>query len=120
MKKFVRSMGHASRGIVTAAREQQNLRIHLVIIIPVIIFGVYLELTAVEWSIIILTIGMVVVAELLNTAIEYAVDLASPDFHHMAKKAKDVAAAAVLMSAIIATLIALTIFGNKLFNLLVQ
>ena len=113
-------MGHASRGIVTAAREQQNLRIHLCVILPVVIFGVYLDLTAVEWAIIILTIGVVVVAELLNTAIEYTVDLVSPEFHPLAKKAKDVAAAAVLMSAFIATLIALTIFGNKLFNLLIQ
>lgn len=111
-------MGFACRGIVIAAREQQNLRIHLVAIALVTFIGIKLGLSAIEWSIIILSIGLVVVAELINTAIEYMVDLASPQFHRLAKNTKDVAAAAVLMAAIFATLIAIYIFGNKLFNLL--
>ena len=77
-----------------AAREQQNLRIHLVVIVLVTAVGIYLKLDAIEWSIIILTVGMVVVAELINTAIEYMVDLASPQYHRLAKNTKDVAAAA--------------------------
>jgi diacylglycerol kinase len=118
MKKFLRSMGHATRGILLACREQQNLRIHFVIMVVVVITGIYLGLSAIEWSIIILTIGLVIVAEMINTAIEYMVDLASPDYHRLAKNTKDVAAAAVLMSALIATLVAISIFGNKIFDLL--
>ncbi|MBL0308940.1 MAG: diacylglycerol kinase family protein [Bacteroidetes bacterium] len=103
---------------MVALKEQQNLRIHFVAIILVVITGAYLGLSTAEWSVIILTIGFVIVAELFNTAIEYVVDLASPQNHPLAKKAKDVSAAAVLTSALIATIVAFSIFGNKIFNLL--
>jgi len=118
MKKFVKSFGYAAKGLVVALREQQNLRVHFVVIIAVIVAGIYLELTAIEWSIIALTIGMVIVAEMFNTAIEYVVDLVSPEKHRLAEKAKDVSAAAVLTAAFIATIIAIYIFGNKIFSLL--
>lgn len=118
MKKFIRSFGYAGVGLVVALKEQQNLRIHFVAIVLVILAGLYLRLSTTEWSIIALTAGFVIVAELLNTAIEYAVDLASPNKHALAKKAKDVSAAAVLTSALVATVVAFSIFGDKIFNLL--
>lgn len=118
MKKFVKSFGYAGVGLVVALKEQQNLRIHFVAIILVILAGLYLRLSTTEWSIIALTTGFVVVAELFNTALEYVVDLASPDKHPLAKKAKDVSAAAVLTSALVATVVAFSIFGDKIFNLL--
>lgn len=118
MKKFIKSFGFAAVGMVVALKEQQNLRIHFVAIILVILTGAYLGLTTTEWSVIALTIGFVISSELFNTAIEYVVDLASPQKHPLAKKAKDVSAAAVLCSALIATIVAFSIFGNKIFNLL--
>jgi diacylglycerol kinase len=118
MKKFVKSFGYAAKGLVVALKEQQNLRIHFVVILVVIISGIYLNLSALEWSVLGLTIGMVIVAEMFNTAIEYLVDLVSPERHRLAEKTKDVSAAAVLTAALIATIIAIYIFGNKIFNLL--
>ncbi len=94
------------------------MRIHLAAIVVVTIAGAFLGLSAIEWSIIALTIGLVVVAEMMNTAIEVLVDLVSPDYHKKAGKIKDIAAGAVLLSAIIATVVAVYIFGNKIFNLL--
>jgi len=118
MKKFIKSFGYAGVGLFVALKEQQNLRIHFVAIVIVILTGIYLRLSTTEWSIIALTAGFVIVAELFNTALEYVVNLASPEIHPLAKKAKDVSAAAVLASALVATIVAFSIFGDKIFNLL--
>ncbi|MFN8285168.1 MAG: diacylglycerol kinase family protein [Chitinophagales bacterium] len=114
--KFIKGFSYAIKGIAVAVKEQLNLKIHLVAVLVVIAAGIYFELDAVEWAILFLTFGMVIVAEMLNTAMEYMVDFVSPQIHPMAGKIKDVAAGAVLIAAIIAIAVAITIFGNKFFN----
>ena len=118
MVKLLKSFGYAIKGLFFALKEQQNLRIHLLAIIVVTIAGIFLGLSAIEWSVIALTIGMVVVTEIMNTAIEILVDMVSPQYSEKAGKTKDIAAGGVLLATIIAVVVAVYIFGNKIFNLL--
>jgi diacylglycerol kinase len=116
MKKLFKSFGYAFKGVFFVLKEQQNMRIHLVSVVVVTIAGIFMGLTALEWSVITLTIGIVIVAEMMNTAIETIVDFVSPEHSEKAGKIKDIAAGGVLLSAIVATVVAIYIFGNKIFN----
>ncbi|WP_276665077.1 diacylglycerol kinase family protein [Sharpea azabuensis] len=84
--------------------------------IAVILCGIYFQLTKIEWLICMVLFGLVISLELVNTAIEAVVDLASPDYHELAKLAKDAAAGAVLVSAIVAAIIGLSIFIPHLIS----
>lgn len=117
MKHFIQSFKFAGRGIWLAVMKQRNLRIHLGITALVILAAYYFEVTNVEWSILLLCIGLVISLELMNTAIESLVNLISPEWKESAGRIKDISAGAVLWSAIIAVLIGLLIFGNRIFLL---
>ncbi|QCR32923.1 diacylglycerol kinase family protein [Lysinibacillus sp. SGAir0095] len=112
--KLLKSFGYAFYGIWTAMREQ-NMRIHIISAIIVIIASILTGLTINEWLIIILVITLVIGAEMINTAIESVVNLASPEIHPLAKQAKDVAAGAVLVIALASVIIGLLIFLPKWF-----
>ena len=99
---FLRSFGYAFEGIAYVVRTQRNMRVHLVIAGLVIIAGILLQVTAVEWAVIALTMGVVFATEMVNTVAELAVDLLTEEYHPMAKVAKDVSSAAVLVTAIAA------------------
>ncbi len=109
-KRLRNSFKFAGIGILRAYAGEQNLKIHTVIAILVIIAGFILNITYLEWLVCLILIGLVLMAEFFNTAIEYVVDLASPDIHPLAKAAKDTASAGVLMMAIISAIIGLIIF----------
>ena len=109
-KRLVDSFRYAFCGICEAYKGEQNLKIHTVIAILVVIFGFVFHISYVEWLVCLVLIGLVLMAEFFNTAIEYVVDLASPDIHPLAKLAKDTASAGVLMMAIISAIIGLVIF----------
>ena len=94
---------------------QANAKIHLLAAIVVIIAAIYLNISTLEWCFIVFAISSVIMAEAFNTAIEYVVDLCSPEYHELAGKAKDVAAAAVLVAAFGAVGIACFIFIPKIF-----
>jgi len=96
----VRSFGYAFKGIGIFFWEQAHPKIHLLAIIVITGLGLYLDLSGDEWQRLVMCMGLVLVAEAMNTAIEYVVDLVSPDYHPLAGKAKDVAAGAVLLSVI--------------------
>lgn len=112
------SFGYAFEGIAEAFKNEPNFRIHLVITIVVLLVGWYFRLSQTEWTIIILTIAATIVLELINTAIEAVVDIASPKISRLAKIAKDVSAAAVLISALSAIIVGAIIFLPKLLLLL--
>lgn len=112
--KLIKSFGYAWQGIAVATREQLNIKIHLLAIACVCIAGWYWHISIQEWCWIILCFGMVLCAELINSAIEGLVDLVSPGHHHLAGKVKDIAAGAVLVTAIAAALIAFLIFKKYL------
>lgn len=95
-------------------RTQRNMWIHTAFSVGAVAAGLWLRLTPVEWAVIVLTMGLVWTAEFANTALEAAVDLASPDLHPLAKVAKDVAAGAVLVTAGTAVAVGLLIFGPPL------
>ncbi|MFK7933986.1 MAG: diacylglycerol kinase family protein [Saprospiraceae bacterium] len=116
-QKRIKSFQYAFQGIADLFRSQPNARIHLTVLFCVLLAGIYFQLTPTEWALIIVCSGMVLAGEAANTAIEYLTDLVSPEYHPLAGKAKDVAAAAVLIMAISAVLVGLIIFLPKLISL---
>ena len=110
--KFIKSVPHAFRGIISLIKNDNNFRIHLLAVIVVIISGFWIKFTEGEWLAVILTMGGVLALEAINTAIETIVDLVSPTYHVLAKKAKDVAAGAVLLFVFAALGVASVIIWN--------
>ena len=106
----IRSVTFALRGIRTMLASQHNAWIHAAATLVVVALGLILRLPASSWAWIVLAIGAVWTAEALNTAFEFLTDVASPDFHPLAEKAKDVAAGAVLLAAIAAIVIGGLVF----------
>ena len=114
MKKLLKSFKYAFEGIFIGIKEEQNMKIHITIMILVIIFGIVLKISKIEWITCILLFGLVISMELINTAIENTVDLITKEKNEQAKIAKDVAAGAVLVSAIVSVIIGLIIFVPKI------
>ena len=109
-KTFRESLRHAIDGIKLLIREEKNMRVHLVMTILVIVCAVLFGLTTAEKAIVISLCGLVICAELINTAIENAVDMSTAVFNMYAKRAKDCAAGAVLVISIGAAIAGLIIF----------
>lgn len=110
LAKFITGFGYAFSGLWYALRTQINVLVHLILAILAIALGIILRISAVEFALVFVAIAGVLIAELFNTVIEMVVDLASPGFHPLAKRAKDVAAGAVLLSAMLAIVIALFVY----------
>ena len=108
--KRAMSFTHAGRGVKIFIKTTHNSWIHITIFAIAIFLGFYFKITNIEWMILILTSGIVFVSEAFNTAIEIDIDLTSPQFHPYARDTKDVAAGAVLISAITALVVGLLIF----------
>jgi diacylglycerol kinase (ATP) len=112
----LRSVRYALRGIRVMIASQQNAWIHAIATVVVAVLGVWLGLSTAEWSWIVLAVIAVWTAEALNTAFEFLTDVASPAFHPLAGKAKDVAAGAVLISAVGSILIGLLVLGPHILR----
>jgi diacylglycerol kinase len=110
--KRAKSFTHAGRGLYIFLKTTHNAWIHAVIFVLVVILGLYFNITQTEWLAVILAAGLVLVSEAFNTAIEIDIDLTSPEYHPYARDTKDVAAGAVLFSAIIAVIIGVLVFGH--------
>ncbi len=111
---FIASLLHALAGFARTIRAQRNMRIHCVAAIVALGVGGICHLTAGEWTAIVLVIGFVMSAELMNTAVEAAVDLATDEGRELAMVAKDAAAAAVLVAALTAIAVGAVVFLPKL------
>ena len=109
-QRFQKSVGYALQGIRTFYTTQYNAKIHLGFTLAVLVAGLLLSISVTDWCLLILAMGMVWSAEAANTALEFLTDLVSPDYHPLAKKAKDVAAGAVLLASIAAALVGLLVF----------
>lgn len=116
LRKRIASFGYAFKGIALLVRTQPNARIHLVLTGLVIGGGFFFQISPLEWLILILTIALVLAAEAFNSALEALTDLVSPDWHHLAGNAKDLAAGAVLLCAIGAVAVGLLIFLPKIIH----
>lgn len=110
LKKQLRSFGYAYKGIRCCVGKEQNLSFHLIAAALTVVTGFLLDITRTDWMIVILCIGVVITAELFNTAIERLVDLVSPQRQPMAGQVKDIAAGAVLVCATAAAVIGLIVF----------
>ena len=117
IKRFFNSFIYASNGIVSAIKTEQNILFDIIYAILTIIIGFLLKLSIIEFTIVLLAIGLVISMELINTSVEYAIDMAMPEVHPLAKLAKDTAASAVLVSSIIAFIIGLIIYLPKVIVL---
>ena len=118
LAKFIAGFGFAFSGLWHAIRTQINMKVHITITIIAIVLGIVLHISAIEFALIFVAIAGVLMAEMFNTVIELCVDLASPSYHPLAKTAKYVAAGAVLLSATMAIIIALFVFGPHLWTLI--
>ena len=117
-KNVISSFKYAFQGMFSALKTERNLKKHVTIMILVIIAGIVLKISKIEWIICIILFGLVIGGEMFNSAIETVVDIAMPDINPKAKFAKDAAAGAVLVFAIASAIIGFMIFGPKLIALL--
>lgn len=117
IKKRAKSFKYAFDGISYMVKSQHNAWIHLTLMVFVIFAGVALDVSFTEWCFLIFAIGFVLAAEAFNTAIEELTNLVSPKYNQQAGKVKDVAAGAVLITAIVAALVGFIIFIPKIIHL---
>ena len=110
----VKSLGYAIAGWLYMLRHQKNTRIQGIASIAIFFVALWLGISTIEWAILILTITIVWMAEFVNAAVEAAVNLSTSEYHPMAKVAKDVASAAVLLGVVAAVLVGLLILGPPL------
>ncbi len=113
-QKVARSFGHAYRGLVYAVRTQRNMRFHAVVAAIVLVLSLLVGVSKLELAILILVIAAVFVTEMLNTALEFAVDLVTREYHPLAKLVKDVSAGAVLVTSIAALAIGYLVLSDDL------
>jgi diacylglycerol kinase len=113
--RTVRSFGFAFAGLAYLLRTQRNARIHVVVGALACAVAAWLRIGRVEWAVLVFTIALVVILEGLNTAVEAAIDLASPGIHPLAKAAKDLAAGMVLVGAIASVAVGLLVLGPPLW-----
>lgn len=112
------SFKNAARGLGAAFKEERNLPFDCLFALVPVVLGFIFRISLPEWLAIIVCIGLVVGMELMNTALESIVDLASPDMHHLAGRAKDCAAAACLVSSISALIVGIVIFAPRILQVL--
>ncbi|MCW5875603.1 MAG: diacylglycerol kinase family protein [Anaerolineales bacterium] len=120
LRERLASFGPAFSGMAHVLRTQPNAWVHAAVTIAVAALGWVLGLGIRDWALLVLAIGLVWVAEFVNTALEALVDLASPRRHPLARAAKDAAAAAVVLAALTATLLGLLVLGPPLWLALTQ
>ena len=109
-KKQLKSFTFAWKGILTCAGHEQNITFHLIAAIIVLAAGFCFGISRPEWMVVLLCIGTVIAAELFNSAIERLVDMVSPEWQKIAGEVKDIAAGAVLITAIAAAIVGMIVF----------
>jgi diacylglycerol kinase (ATP) len=114
--RTIYSFRHAGRGLAWALSSQANLRVHLVVAVVVLIAALLFRFSAIEFALLFVCISIVVAAELVNTAMEVLIDYAWPERHPMVGRAKDLAAAAVLLAATGTAVVGILLFGRHLLH----
>jgi len=116
--RFFRSFKYSFDGLTYAVKNEQSILVMLICLVLTLIFGFFLNITLLEWFFILVSIGLVLGTELLNTAIEATIDLLSPAFNPLAKIAKDTASASVFIYSLIAFIIGCLVFIPNLIELI--
>ena len=114
IKRTINSFKYAFNGLIDTYRTEQSVWIYIPVSLLVILAGFLLKISTIEWLIVILILGIILSLELINTALEAVVDLATEKYHPLARKAKDTVSAAVLVFAITSVIIGLIIFIPKI------
>lgn len=114
MKRFLQSFVYAWQGVVFTARSQFNFKVHLIGFLFMIFSSFYFSFTKMEFIICLILGFLVLIIEIVNTAIECLVDLVSPEYHILAKRAKDAGAGAVLLAAFLSVCVWGIIIYNKI------
>lgn len=117
---FLRSFVYAWDGVRYVAGTQRNMRVHLALGVLAVALGIYLRISPIEWGLVFVAITLVLVSEMMNTVVEAIVDLASPHYSPLAKVAKDAAAGAVLLNALLSLVIGLFVFVPHLWPLVAR
>ncbi len=118
MNKRLNSFKYAWNGIRKTVKSERNMQIHLLFVVAVVGCGLVFHISRMEWIACVICFGMVISAELINTAIETIVNMVSPEWQPLAGKAKDIAAGAVLAAAIFAAITGIIIFLPKFMELI--
>ena len=113
---FKKSFGFALQGFRYTLATERNIRVMLGGAAFAVVMGLVLQLDLVSWAIVLLCIGCVLAAELMNTAIETVVDLVSPEYHPLAGHAKDIAAAAVYVLSVLVAVVGVCVFANAIIS----
>lgn len=116
-KNFATSFGHALDGIIRAFKTERNLKIDFILGLFVLIFSLFFDFTKTEFACLCLTIGFVIFSEMINSTVEYVVDLITDKYDDRAKAAKDIAAGGVLISAGVAVVVGYFLFSDKIYKL---
>lgn len=119
-KNFFQSLKNALNGIKFVWKYGSNIKVQVVFAILAIILGLILKISLTEFAILVLTIFIVLICEVLNTAIEKVVDLYTLEYNEIAKIVKDVAAGAVTISAVMSVIIGIILFLPKLINFIIS
>ena len=113
---FRKSFLFAIQGFRTAVVTERNIKVMLAVGALAVVAGIVLQIDLLSWAIILLCCAVVIMAELFNTAIETVVDLVSPEFHPLAGRAKDIAAAAVWFLSFVVAIVGVLVYANAIFN----
>ncbi|TCJ17314.1 phosphatase PAP2 family protein [Rubrobacter taiwanensis] len=113
-QNVARSLNHAYQGIIYVIRTQRNMRFHAVAALMVLVLSLLLNVSRLELAVLVIVIMAVFVTEMFNTAMEFAVDLVTREYHPLAKLAKDVAAGAVLVASVSAVAVGYLVLADKL------
>jgi len=115
-KSFSTALGHAMDGVIRAFKTERNLRIDYIIGLIVLVTSLFFDFTKTEFACICLTIGFVIFAEMINSTVEYIVDLITDKYDNRAKAAKDIAAGGVLIASCVSVVVAYFLFVDKISN----
>ena len=113
---FNNTFKNARKGFRLVLKSEMNIRVHVAVATFVIFLALYLKFSAIEFSLLVIVIGLVIVSEMLNTAIEFTLDsIYHNKYSRMVGMAKDISAGAVMFASLISVLVGIVLFGNKLF-----
>lgn len=113
---FRKSFLFALQGFRTAVSTERNIKVMICVGVLAVVAGLLVGLDPLSWAIVLLCCGVVIMAELFNTAVETIVDLVSPEFHPLAGRAKDIAAAAVWFLSAVVAVVGVIVFANAMLN----
>lgn len=119
-RKFLESLKYAAGGVIYCIKTQRNMKIHLAVAIIVITAGLLLHISRLEFIMVIMAISMVFICEIINTAVEKAVDTTTQEYNPIAKISKDAAAGAVLVAAANSVIMGVLVFSKYIMAILIR